>query len=347
MLSVHGRLRAELWRRQCAHAIGRGVAKCLFAVLATCGTAPSGFDSLAAPHRTVAMRDDAPVQDRAEEGIAFVKSAIPPVLIEDASEPFGLNATPVAPGELPAKWRKVGVDIRGDIEILAHCREHAESCPPAAQRFLAIVDEGRARDGRARIGVINRAVNLAIRPVSDFAQWGVADHWSSPLETFLTGRGDCEDYAIAKYIALVEAGIAKENVKLVIERDLATNQDHAVVATRLNGDWIVLDNRWFALVRDVELRRMIPLFALDDEGVKHIASNKKDRNIGILADNLEVAPAAIPKLSQHPKLELVTEELSKRWSRDLLAFLDTLTNSVDSGNLLIERRLRSPDRFAR
>jgi hypothetical protein len=88
---------------------------------------------------------------------------------------------------------------------------------------------------------------------------------------------------------------------------------------------------------------MIPLFALDDEGVKHIASNKKDRNIGILADNLEVAPAAIPKLSQHPELELVTEELSKRWSRDLLAFLDTLTNSVDSGNLLIERRLTIAD----
>jgi predicted transglutaminase-like cysteine proteinase len=346
--SMHGRLRAGPWSRQYAHAIGRGVAGCLFAVLVTCGSAPSAFESLAAPHRTVAMRDDTPIQDHVGEGLAFVKPVIPPVPIEDASEPFGPGAIPVALGEIPAKWRDVEGDIRGDMDILAHCRVRAQSCPPEARRFLAIVDEGRARDGRARIGVINRAINLAIQPMSDFAQWGVADHWSSPLETFLTGRGDCEDYAIAKYVALVEAGVAEQDVTLLLERDLTTHQDHAVVATRLNGDWIVLDNRWFALAQDVELRqivplrRLVPLFVLDHESAKQFASNKGDQNLGILAESLEVAPAAIPKISEHARLELVTEELSKRRSKDSSAFLDGLTNSVDSGNLL-ERRLTIAD----
>jgi len=328
---MHGRLRAGPWRRQYAHAIGRGVAGCLFVVLVTC-SAPSAVESLAAPHRTVAMRDDTP---------------LPPVPIEDASEPFGLGTISVALGEVPANWRHVESDIRRDMDVLAHCRVDAQSCSPEARRFLAIVDEGRNREGRARIGVINRAINLAIRPMSDFAQWGVADHWSSPLETFLTGRGDCEDYAIAKYVALVEAGVAEQDVKLVLERDLTTNQGHAVVATRLNGDWIVLDNRWFALARDVELRRLIPprrivpLFVMDHESVKEFAS-KKDQNIGILADNLEVASAAIPRLSERPKPEPVAEELSKRRLKESSAFLDGLTNSVDSGNLL-ERRLTIAD----
>ena len=342
---MHGRLRAGPWSRQYAHAIGRSVTRCLFAVLITCGNPPSAFESLAAPHRTVAMRDDTPMQDHVGGGIAFVKPVIPPVPVEDVSEPFELGAIPVAFGEVPAKWRDVEGDIRGDMDILAHCRVDAQSCPPEARRFLAIVDEGRARDGRARIGAINRAINLAIRPMSDFAQWGVADHWSSPLETFLTGRGDCEDYAIAKYVALVEAGVAEQDVKLVLERDLTTNQDHAVVATRLNGDWIVLDNRWFAMARDVELRRIapprriVPLFVLDHESVKEFGSNKGDQNIGILADNLEVAPAAIPKISERAKPE---QELSKHRSKDSSAFLDGLTNSVDSGNLL-ERRLTIAD----
>ena len=336
---MHGRLRAGSWGRQYAHAIGRGVAGCLFAVLVTC-SAPSAVESLAAPHRTVAMRDDTPMQVHIGEGLAFVKPVIPPVPIEDASEPFGLGAIPVALGEVPANWRDVEADIRGDMDILAHCRVDAQSCPPEARRFLAIVDQGRTREGRARIGVINRAINLAIRPMSDFAQWGAADHWSSPLETFLTGRGDCEDYAIAKYVALVEAGVAEQDVKLVLERDLTTNQGHAVVATRLNGDWIVLDNRWFALARDVELRRLVPprrivpLFVMDHESVKEFASNKEDQNIGILADNLEVASAAIPRLSERPKPEPVAEELSKRRLKESSAFLDGLTNSVDSGNLL-------------
>ena len=43
-------------------------------------------------------------------------------------------------------------------------------------------------------------------------------------------RGDCEDYAIAKYVALREAGVARENLQLVLVRDRAVRQDHAVLA---------------------------------------------------------------------------------------------------------------------
>ena len=315
----------------------RSVATCLFVVLATCETAPSSFDLLAAPH--LVMRDDAPVQVHAEHGHALVMPAISPVPTGHASEPFGLESIPIAGGEIEAKWRNVERNIRADLEVLTHCRERTEGCPPAAQRFLAIIDEGRARNGRARIGVINRAVNLAIRPVSDFAQWGVPDHWSSPLETFSTGRGDCEDYAIAKYIALLEAGVAEEDVKLILEQDLATDQGHAVVAVRLNGDWLMLDNRWFPLARDVESRRVIPLFALDHQGIQQFAQNKDDRNIGILTDYPEVAPAGLPKLFDRPNPRVLAESPSTNSS----AFLDLLTNSVDSGNLLIERRLTMTD----
>ena len=41
-----------------------------------------------------------------------------------------------------------------------------------------------------------------------------------------------------------------------------------MVAARVAGDWIVLDNRSLALVPDVEVRRVTPLFVLDDTGVK-------------------------------------------------------------------------------
>jgi len=166
-----------------------------------------------------------------------------------------------------AKWRLVEEKIDGEAAVLERCRARQE-CPPAAQEFLRIVGEGRDRDGLTRIGVINRAVNLAIMPMSDMKQWGVPDRWSSPLETLTTGRGDCEDYAIAKYVALVDAGIPKQDVKLVIVHNLAFDEDHAMVATRVDGEWIVLDNRSLALVPDIAVRRVTPLFVLDDIGVK-------------------------------------------------------------------------------
>jgi predicted transglutaminase-like cysteine proteinase len=72
--------------------------------------------------------------------------------------------------------------------------------------------------------MINRAINLAIRPMSDLAQWGVEDRWTAPLATLASGLGDCEDYAIVKYVALSEAGIAAEDVKLVVVRDLQSTK---------------------------------------------------------------------------------------------------------------------------
>ncbi|HML07839.1 MAG TPA: transglutaminase-like cysteine peptidase [Xanthobacteraceae bacterium] len=185
-----------------------------------------------------------------------------------AVEPFGRDAVPVAFGEILTKWSGVTADIRAESDILARCRDDAESCPAAARKFLAVIAEGRAHDGRARIGVINRAINLAIQPMSDLAQWGVPDRWTAPLATLATGRGDCEDYAIAKYVALREAGLAEQDVRLVIVRDLASGDDHAVAAARLDGSWIVLDNRRLALVPDVEMRRVVPLFVLDRDGVR-------------------------------------------------------------------------------
>jgi len=217
--------------------------------------------------------------------------AVAPVLSRDpvltVAEPFGLKTVPVTGGGLLAKWDGVIGDIRAESDVLANCREHASPCPAAAQKFLEVIAEGRAHQGRARIGVINRAINLAIVPTSDLAQWGVPDRWSAPLETLTTGRGDCEDYAIAKYVALLEAGVAADDVRLVIVRDLAFEQDHAVVAARLDGKWIMLDNRRLVLLQDVDMPRVQPLFVLDESGVKQFAPSD-------VADNTAVAaPAAV------------------------------------------------------
>jgi predicted transglutaminase-like cysteine proteinase len=184
----------------------------------------------------------------------------------DAS--FRFDILPVKGGDVLAKWNGIKADMRAESEIFARCRANTDSCPAAAKKFLAIVDQGRGLTGRARIGVINRAINMAIEPVSDMAQWGVPDRWSAPLETFTTHKGDCEDYAIAKYVALIEAGIAAADVKLMIVHNTAAHEDHAVTAVRLDGAWIILDNRWLRLVEDTAMPDMVPLYALGSEGVR-------------------------------------------------------------------------------
>jgi predicted transglutaminase-like cysteine proteinase len=187
---------------------------------------------------------------------------------------FGMETESVA-GQVAAKWRAVEADIDAEQQVLARCRAE-QACPVAAQNLLDIVAEGAGRSGLARVGLINRAVDLAIAPVSDEVQWGVADHWSSPFETLQTRRGDCEDYAIVKYLALLEAGLSHDDVKIVILRNLLPREDHAVVAARVDGKWLILDNRHLALVRDTAMVRSIPRFVLDEAGARRFVPSSQN-----------------------------------------------------------------------
>lgn len=205
--------------------------------------------------------------------MATLGAAGPAKAVADSgAEPFGLFAAMLPEGPLPAKWREVGRAVEAERLTLAACRADPDACAAPARQFLAIVALAASHDGRARLGQINRAINLAIRPVSDLAQHGVDDRWSAPLATLAAGAGDCEDYAIAKLVALREAGVAADDLRLVILRDTAGSEDHAVAAARLDGRWLILDNRTLALVEDDAPVKYRPLFALDAGGAKRLAA---------------------------------------------------------------------------
>jgi predicted transglutaminase-like cysteine proteinase len=203
----------------------------------------------------------------------------PPARDEQAAQLFGMETEPVAVGGLPEKWHHVEAAMAQDFAMIAQCHANG-TCPVVAQRLIDITAKGAGRIGRARVGLINRAADLAISPVSDEIQWGVADHWSDPFETLLSNRGDCEDYAILKYAALLLAGIPRDDVKIVILRNVFPNENHAAVATRVEGQWLILDNRTLTMVRDTDVTRAIPEFVLDHEGVKRFDWANQNRRVG-------------------------------------------------------------------
>jgi predicted transglutaminase-like cysteine proteinase len=214
----------------------------------------------------------------------------PSELATRSAEPFGLFASTLSWGGLREKW--LGVERRLDDERvqLALCDGDRDRCAsPAALKFLAIVDNAKIREGRARLGEINRAVNLSIRSMSDMAQHGAIDVWSSPLVTFSAGAGDCEDYAIAKFVALQQAGISPDDLRIVIMRDAIRGEDHAVAAARLDGHWLMLDNRRMAMIEDADVRNYQPLFVIDQNGVMQYADSPLLANLPHRDPELSVA----------------------------------------------------------
>lgn len=197
----------------------------------------------------------------------------PAALVEPSAEPFGLAASSLTIGGLHDKWLGVQRRLDDDMVQLALCEGDRDGCvSPAALRFLDIVDAARSRDGRARLGEINRAFNLSIKAMSDLAQYGQADVWSSPLATLERG-GDCEDYAIAKFVALHRAGIAPDDLRIVVMHDTIRSEDHAVAAARLDGRWLVLDNRRMAMIADADIRNYRPTFVIGPSGVMRYADS--------------------------------------------------------------------------
>src|SRR4029079_3845401 len=174
------------------------------------------------------------------------------------SEPFGLFTFRAPEGALWRKWRGLESDITKEQAVLEHCRTDAENCPSHAAQFLRVIKAVKAKSGPDQLDEANRAVNMAIHYMSDYAQHGEADRWSAPLASFATGKGDCEDYAIAKYVALSESGFPRDDLRLVLARDGAVRQDHAVLAARLDGHWLILDSRRSDLMNDSQVTSLTP-----------------------------------------------------------------------------------------
>ena len=189
------------------------------------------------------------------------------------TEPFGLFTFRAPEGLLSRKWRGLQSDIIKEQKVLERCRADASDCPSYAAQFLRLINAVKSKSGRAQLEEANRGVNASIRFVTDYAQYGEADRWSAPLATFATAKGDCEDYAFAKYVALRAAGFPSDDLRVVMGRDRTIRQDHAVLAARLDGRWLILDSQRSELIEDSRVPDLTPVFAIDRRGVLLLAAN--------------------------------------------------------------------------
>lgn len=105
--------------------------------------------------------------------------------------------------------------------------------------FTAQADKGTMED---RIAKVNRWVNRRVTYTPDAKLYGKADHWAAASETLRQGKGDCEDYAIAKMEILAAMGVPRKDMYLTLARDLVRRDDHAVLIVKLDGRAILLDN---------------------------------------------------------------------------------------------------------
>ena len=141
----------------------------------------------------------------------------------DRPDIFNSVALSIGRSPLDARWNKVsGAGVGGNAGAFA----------------VSLRGEGVI----AKLEAVNGYVNARVRFVDDRIQFGVADRWLPASETLARGRGDCEDFALAKRAMLRAAGVADKDLYLVVLKDLSRRADHAVLVVRAAGRFLVLDN---------------------------------------------------------------------------------------------------------
>jgi len=160
---------------------------------------------------------------------------------------FGTVALEVGRTPLDRKWRRV---------------ENSRVSGSAAIYAASL----RGRDETAAVEAINRYVNRHVSFVDDSRRFGRGDVWASANATLSSGRGDCEDYAIAKLQMLRAAGFSDRDIYLVVLRDLVRRADHAVAVVRTGEHMYVLDNGTDELLDDGAVSDYRPILTFAANG---------------------------------------------------------------------------------
>jgi predicted transglutaminase-like cysteine proteinase len=138
-----------------------------------------------------------------------------------------------------------------------------------------VVSDGHNLSENDKLKRVNDFFNRRIAFDDDMSVWGQSDYWATPIELIGQGRGDCEDYSIAKYYSLLELGIPINKLRLVYvkaaQSSLGTTIQiaHMVLAyyPTPTADPIILDNLNPNLVPASQRADLLPIFSFNGAGL--------------------------------------------------------------------------------
>ena len=196
-------------------------------------------------------------------GLALLSSAQEVVARETDSQPifagreFGGNAP-----NGPRKWTSVLERHESEMSRLATICTTSDSRGCKLNEWKQFLTGIEDKKESVKLILVNLYVNRTAY-ISDADNWGVADYWASPREFFAKG-GDCEDYAIAKYLSLRALGFSSANLRIAVLWDARAQESHAVLVYTKDNLSLVLDNRSDLLLPASSLGHYQPTYSVNE-----------------------------------------------------------------------------------
>jgi predicted transglutaminase-like cysteine proteinase len=120
---------------------------------------------------------------------------------------------------------------------------------------------------------VNAFFDEHIEYANDHDIFNEQDYWATPSELIGHSKGDCEDFAIAKYVALLHLGVDRNKLRLIyvkarIGRSRIT-QAHMVLGyyDMPSSDPLVLDSLVSKVLLGSQRTDLVPVFSFNDSGI--------------------------------------------------------------------------------
>jgi predicted transglutaminase-like cysteine proteinase len=161
------------------------------------------------------------------------------------------------------QWVSVLDRIEKERASYAACDKEIRECAfPALAAWRAKIRAVKGLDQQTQLIEINRFINRWPYR-EDKTNYGVADYWASPME-FLKLSGDCEDYAITKYVTLRTLGYSADTLRIVVVQDTLRNVAHAVLAVYIGREILIMDSLFDGVLPQDRLTFYVPQYSINE-----------------------------------------------------------------------------------
>ncbi len=193
------------------------------------------------------------------------------VMAGESPQPSFFNTTEVRSKDLSPfkKWRAALARYSKESATKAKVK-----CAPGDTMHICgyddwvkFLDTLKDKAPLVQLNEVNNRMNKA-RYITDKANWGQKDYWATPGE-FMARFGDCEDYAILKYLSLRRLGWKESSLRVVAVKDLNLKVGHAVLIVLFKHPKtgqilpLLLDNQIKQIANAANIRHYQPVFSIN------------------------------------------------------------------------------------
>jgi predicted transglutaminase-like cysteine proteinase len=159
--------------------------------------------------------------------------------------------------------------------MLLASQRYGDSGAASVAAWRDLLTQAAGQPEAIKLRRANDFFNRRIRFGEDSDIWRTQDYWATPLETLGRAQGDCEDFAIAKYVTLKLLGIPSEKLRLTYVKARIGGPQSTLVQAHMvlsyypapEDEPLVLDN----LISDIRpaSRRpdLVTIFGFNAEGL--------------------------------------------------------------------------------